>query len=125
MGERYKNAQFEAAIRGSGGIFATIAKRVGCDWHTAETRIRANDKLNRLYEDEASTIDDLAESVVIKAMQEGDVGAAKWWLERRRRGKYATRVETELSGKDGGAMVHTIRFEWTDDGNNHSDETPS
>jgi len=115
----YTNAQFEAAIRDSAGIINTVARRVGCDWHTAEKRIFKNERLARLFEDEASKVDDLAESVVIKAMQEGDVGAAKWWLERRRRGKYATRVETELSGKDGGAMV--IQMTWGDVDDSGSD----
>ena len=100
-GQRFTNKQFETAITGSGGIIATIARRVGCSWHTAQTRIDKSPALSQMFEDEASTIDDLAESVVIRSMQEGDVGTAKWWLERRRRGKYATRVETELSGKDG------------------------
>ena len=105
---KYTNEQFAAAIRGSGGIIATIAGRVGCDWHTAEKRIRTSPTLAWLYEDEASKIDDLAESVVIKAMQEGDTNVAKWWLERRRRAKFATRVETEVSGPDGGPVEHVV-----------------
>ena len=113
---KYSSAQFEAAIKGSGGIYTTIANRVGCDWHTAEKRIRQSPVLARLYEDEASKIDDLAESVVIKAMQEGDINAAKWWLERRRRAKFATRIETELSGKDGQPLM--IQMTW---GDNDSD----
>lgn len=100
-GQRFTNAQFEKAIPGSGGIIATIARRVGCTWNTAQVRIEKSPKLSQMFEDECNGVDDLAESVVIKAMQEGDIGAAKWWLERRRRGKYATRVGTELSGKDG------------------------
>ena len=123
MGKHYSVKQFEAAIPGSGGIIATIARRVGCSWHTAATYLKDSPKLARLYEDEASTIDDLAESVVIKAMQEGDTSAAKWWLERRRRAKFATRHE--LGGPDGGPVEHVIRFEWTDDANDHSDATPA
>ncbi len=123
MGKHYSVKQFEAAIPGSGGIIATIARRVGCNWHTAASYLKDSPTLARLYEDEASTIDDLAESVVIKAMQEGDINAAKWWLERRRRAKFATRHE--LGGPDGGPVEHVIRFEWTDDANDHSDATPA
>ena len=112
---RYTDAQFEEATRGSGAIFTTISNRIGCDWHTAEKRIRGNKRLDRLFEDEASKVDDLAESVVIKAMQEGDVSAAKWWLERRRRGKYAVRVETEVTGKDGGPVATEIIIKYADD----------
>ena len=123
MGKHYSVKQFEAAIPGSGGIIATIARRVGCNWHTAASYLKDSPTLARLYEDEASTIDDLAESVVIKAMQEGDINAAKWWLERRRRAKFATRHE--LGGPDGGPVEHVIRFEWADDANDHSDATPA
>jgi hypothetical protein len=104
-GQRYTVEQFAAAIPGSGGIIATISRRVGCDWHTARTRIDESATLTKLINSEEQTIDDLAESVVIKAMQEGDIGAAKWWLERRRRGKYATRVENEISGAGDGLHV--------------------
>ena len=31
----------------------------------------------------------------------------------------------ELGGPDGGPVVHVIRFEWTDDANDHSDATPA
>ncbi len=96
-GQRFTQAQLEAAIKGSGGIMATIARRVGCDWHTAKTRIEKSPTLMRLLEDESETIDDLAESVLIKAIQDGDTGSARWWLERRRRGKYATKQELDLS----------------------------
>ena len=101
MGKRFTQEQFKKAIPGSGGIIATIAKRVGCSWHTAQAFIRDVPALAQMYEDEANKVDDLAESVVINAMKRNDVASAKWWLERRRRGKYATRIETEVSGKDG------------------------
>ena len=106
MGKHYSVKQFEAAIPGSGGIITTIARRVGCNWHTAASYLKDSPTLARLYEDEASTIDDLAESVVIKAMQEGDINAAKWWLERRRRAKFATRHE--LGGPDGGPVTIAV-----------------
>lgn len=31
----------------------------------------------------------------------------------------------ELGGPDGGPVEHVIRFEWTDDANDHSDATPA
>ena len=105
MGKHYTVKQFESAIPGSGGIIATIAGRVGCSWHTAASYLKDSPTLARMYEDEASKIDDLAESVVIKAMQEGDINAAKWWLERRRRSKFATRQEVANATDDGGNAI--------------------
>ena len=110
MGKQFTQEQFKKAIPGSGGIYATIAKRVGCSWHTAQAYIRDTPALAQMYEDEANTVDDLAESVVIKAMQRGDINAAKWWLERRRRAKFATRHE--LGGPDGGPVL--IQMTWGD-----------
>ncbi len=115
-GRRYVNEDFARAIPGSGGIITTIARRVGCDWHTAASRIAASPVLSQMFEDEANVVDDLAESVLVKSMQDGDVGSAKWWLERRRRGKYATRQETELTGAAGGPLVIQMTWGDSDDG---------
>jgi len=98
-GQRFTVAQFEAAIPGSGAIMATIARRVGCTWETANNRIKASPKLSQMLEDEANTIDDLAESALIKSIQEGNTGDARWWLERRRRGKYATQQQIDVTSK--------------------------
>lgn len=111
-GQRFTVAQFEAAIPGSGAIMATIARRVGCTWETANNRIKASPKLSQMLEDESNTIDDLAESVLIKSIKDGNTGDAKWWLERRRRSRYATRQETELTGAGGGPVI--IEMTWGD-----------
>ena len=47
MGQRYNNSQFEAAIRNSGGIIATIAKRVGCDWCNANGAVWVAEDMDR------------------------------------------------------------------------------
>ena len=96
--------QFITAIPGSGGIIAVIAKRVGCDWHTAKRYIRLYPTINQAYEDECSGVDDLAESTVIKAIRDGDVPTAKWWLEKRRRDKFASR--TEVTGTGGEPLLN-------------------
>lgn len=116
MGKRYTTKQFEQAIPGSGGIITTIARRVGCSWNTAQRYIQDRPTLAKLYEDEANTIDDLAESVVIKAMQEGDIGSAKWWLERRRRATYSTRTELTGAGAGPVQVAHSLDLsEMSDD----------
>jgi len=100
--------QFTDAIPGSGGIIAAIAKRVGCDWHTAQKYIDTYPTIRQAYEDECSSIDDMAESTVIKAIRDGDVGTAKWWLEKRRRDKFTDRTEVVVSGPDNGAIPVTL-----------------
>ncbi len=66
MSNRYKASQFIDAIPGSGGIISTIAKRVGCDWHTANTWILNKPTVNSAYSAECETVTDAAESVVIE-----------------------------------------------------------
>lgn len=110
-GIRYTNAQIEAAIKGSGGVIGRIARTLGAEWHTVRRRIDASPRLLELWRDECETVDDLAESVLIKSIQDGDTGSAKWWLERRRRGQYATRQE--VTAADGQPL--RIVLSWGDD----------
>ena len=83
MGRRkkqYPASDFIKAIPGTGGIIATIAKRVGCDWWTAKRAIDRYPTVSAAYSDECETVNDLAESTLIKSIKDGDVAAAKWWL---------------------------------------------
>ena len=96
---KYKVADFEKVIPGTGGIITTIATKLGCTWHTASKYIKNSPKLSEMVEGEANKIDDMAESVVINAIKDKDVQTAKWWLERRKRSVFATR--TEMTGENG------------------------
>lgn len=91
--------QFIEAIPGTGGIIVTIARRVGCDWHTAKKYIEQFPTIRQAYEDECASIDDMAETKVIQAIKDGDAGMAKWWLEKRRRDKFGPSIE--VTGKGG------------------------
>jgi len=97
--EQYKADDFIKAIPGTGGIISTIASRVGCEWHTAKKYIDDKPTIQQAYQDECEKVDDLAVSTVIKAIRDGDVGVAKWWLERKRKGEFAQRQE--VTGAEG------------------------
>jgi len=90
---QYTAAQFKKAIGGSGGIIDTIAKRVGCGWHTARKYIDTDADIKQAYNDECETVADNAESVLIKSIRDGSVKDAKWYLSRIRRRKYSERQE--------------------------------
>lgn len=77
---RYTNAQFQKAIPGSGGLFTTISKRLGCDWATAKKRVMRSPDLRLMWEAEREAILDMSEAALIKAVQEGDTGTAKFIL---------------------------------------------
>jgi hypothetical protein len=91
--------QFIAAIPGSGGIISTIAKRVGCDWDTAKKYLTEMPTVNQAWENEKERVDDMAESTLIKSIQEGNTQDAKWWLARVRREKFGDNVDVTTAGQ--------------------------
>lgn len=99
--------QFIDAIPGSGGIISTIAKRVGCQWHTAAKYIRRYATVAKAYQDECEKITDLAESVVLKAIQAEDINTAKWYLTMKAKDRgYAPRQE--IAGVDNAPLTVVI-----------------
>ena len=58
----YTAAQFIKAIEDSGGIISTIARRVGCDWHTAKRYIEEYATVQQAYQDERNKVIDIAEA---------------------------------------------------------------
>lgn len=110
--DQYKAEDFIKAIKGSGGIIAVIASRVGCEWHTAQKYIKTYVTVTQAYEDECEHTADVAEGVVIKNIQlaateqgqtnqQVDSGDAKWWLARKAKDRgYSDKLqqEVELSG---------------------------
>lgn len=108
--------QFLTAIPGSAGIITLIAKRVGCDWHTAKKWITTRPTIQKAYDDECESVLDMAESKLFEAVNTGDLQAVKYLLSTKgkRRG-YTER--TEVTGADGGAII----INWdgvANDGNN-------
>ena len=99
----YTAKKFIDAIPGSGGIISTIAKRVGCEWSTAKKYIYEYPTVLQAYQDECEAVTDMAESVLIKSIREGDSADAKWWLSRKGRNRGFVE-RTELTGADGGAV---------------------
>ena len=70
------------AIKGSGGIMSTIARKLDVTWHTADSWIRESGELMEALKDEKETILDMAESTLLKRIKEGDEQSAKWYLSK-------------------------------------------
>jgi len=111
----YTAEQFIKAIPGSGGIISTIARRVGCGWHTARDYVDKHPSVKQAYDDECEAVLDLAESKTIKAIEAGDMQTVRYYLSTkgRKRG-YVERTEQEV--KQSGAV--TFRVVYGDDGSN-------
>lgn len=100
----YTTEQFEKAIPNSAGIVSEIAKRVGCDWHTARKFIDNHARLLRMYQDESEKILDVGEAALFKAVQGGDMAGIKYLLSTK--GKHRGYVERqELTGADGDPLI--------------------
>lgn len=102
----YTAGQFIDAIPGSGGIISTIAKRVGCAWHTAKKYIDGYATVKQAYDDECEKLTDAAESTVIKAIMDNDLGAAKWYLTMKAKDRgYAKKQEVDVTS--GGERIES------------------
>ena len=97
--KKLSRAKIKAAIPNSGGLIAAIAKRSGYSWGAVRDFIQADDELKAMVQDEEETIDDMAESTVITKIKDGDEASARWWLARRRRGKFGDNVDVTSGGK--------------------------
>ena len=97
----YTAAQFIEAIAGSAGIVTTIAKRVGCTWHTAKKYIEKHPTVAKAYIAECETVTDMAESNLFKAMRSGDPWALKFYLATKGKGRgYVQKSEVEMTVKE-------------------------
>ncbi len=95
-------AQFIEAIKGSGGIITSIAKRIGCEWHTAKRYIEKYPTIAQAYSDEREGISDLAEVALITAIRESEAWAIKFYLKCQAKDRgyvERTEVETNLKGE--------------------------
>lgn len=57
-----------------------IARKVGCDWHTANRYIEKHPTVRRAWEHERSRITDRAQHNIVKSIEGGDLQLSKWWL---------------------------------------------
>ena len=107
---QYKAQHFIEAIPGSAGIKSTIAKRVGCDWHTADKYINSYPTVKLAYDDECAKQLDMAEAVVLQGLRESDLPTAKWYLTMKGSDRgYVPKEARQLEGDV------TIRVVWDDD----------
>ena len=85
MSERFTKKQVLEAISSSGGVMSAVQQKLGCkSWATARKYVEKWSDTREAWATENSHADDLAQSVIINDIKNGNVQTAKWWLERRR-----------------------------------------
>ena len=104
--DQYKAQEFIAVIPGTGGVIDTIAKRVGCDWHTAKKYIEDHATVKQAYENEKSRVDDAARSVVISnIVTDKNVDTAKWWLRVKLPDEFAPTQKIDQKTEHSGSVT--------------------
>ena len=123
QGTHYKAQQFIDNIPGSGGIITTIAKRVGCAWHTAAKYISEYPTVQQAYADETEFITDLAETELIKAIKDGDLSAVKFYLTTKGKDRgYSQKSELDVTS-GGDKIIFEVRYA-DDDPDNVAEAAP-
>jgi len=99
------------AIKGSGGVVSTIARKLGVDWHTAKAWIEKSKATERAYADEEETILDMADSKLYEAIKSGDLSAVKWIQSTKGKNRgYVQRTESDLT-TGGDKIVLSVVYE--------------
>ena len=112
---RYTREAVLRAIRDSGGIVSAVAQRLKCDWNTARRYIDRWEGTRKAFQAERERVLDVAETTIIRAIKNGDVGAAKWYLSRLGRGRgYGDAVDLT----SGGAPLRIV-LHWPEEDDGH------
>lgn len=77
---KYSKEAIIEAIKDSRGVINVIAKRLGASWITVKRAINNDEELLELWKAEREKLLDLCEETIITAVEDGDVGVAKWVL---------------------------------------------
>jgi len=96
--KRISRIKVKNAIPGSGGIITHIAKRTGYSWLGVYKFIKNDPELLEMLRNEEEGISDMAESVLISKIRDGDEAVARWWLAHRRRHIYGDNLDLNASG---------------------------
>jgi len=99
-------AQVKKATEKSGGIFATIAKRLKVHRHTVERYLTSPElaeeyaEARQVLQDEIAMVGDRAKANIVDAIYKGDLEISKWYASTKLKDEgYSGRQE--LTGKDG------------------------
>lgn len=97
--DRYTASEVIKAIKGSGGVVATVALRLGCSWRTARRYIDKYKTVTEAFDDEVQVVTDAARSNVISAIFAGDLPTSKWWLVKKEPETFGDKIGLDHEGE--------------------------
>lgn len=121
MARNFQISDVKKAIEGSGGYMTNVAKKLGCDWHTAKSYIEKY-KLQYLLEVEDERFNDFTEMQLMERVKKGDTVAIIFRLKTKAKKRgYIERQEIEAKVTDNPFKWEEVRNE----GNTNSNGTVS
>ena len=104
------------AIRGTGGIKATIARRLDVSRWTVDNYLSRWATVQQAYDEECESVKDLAETNLIQEIRDRNFQAIKYYLSTKAKERgYIERQEH--TGADGGAINIAYVNDWRTDQN--------
>lgn len=97
---QFGREKIEKAISGSMGIKTAVARRAGCSVGTIDNALQRWPELAKQLEEERESIIDLAESQLVRAVNDGEMRAILFTLETLGRNRGWTKRQ-EITGADG------------------------
>lgn len=100
-----------AAIKGSGGVMSTIAKKLKVDWHTAKSYVNSSEETKQAYQNEEEWILDIADAKLYENVKQGDLAAIKWLqaTKGKKRG-YVEKSELGFTNKEGNDLPQIVFY---------------
>jgi transposase-like protein len=103
MAYNFQKSEIKKAIEGSGGYISEIARRLGCDWHTADKYIKQFE-LTDILQIEDEVANDRAELKLMEAIERGEIAAIIFRLKTKAKKRgYVERQE--ITGADNQPII--------------------
>lgn len=100
------------AIKGTGAVVSTIAKRLGVEWHTAKRYIELYPETREAYEAEEEAMLDISDIGLYQAVKEREPWAIKWLQSTKgaRRGYFTKQNIDITSGGEALELPKVIEY---------------
>ncbi len=100
------DANLELALRKNAGIKSLAANAVGITRQAVQDRVAKSERLQRVLVEIEETTMDMAEGVILSGIRAKDKQTARWYAERKGKGRgYASKTELSISDDDLEAVV--------------------
>jgi len=106
-------SQIEKALRAKGGFVSQVAKDLGVTASAIYYRIENSTQLQKVKKEIDESYLDLAESKLVKQMNDGNLGALCFYLKCKGKGRgYIEKQQMEISGDPDKPAIQKLEIEF-------------